>query len=547
VKHAFASFALVAAVFATTRAVGQSPLHERIDAAILAKANGTAPADICTDAEFVRRVYLDFSGSIPTAKQTREFLSDKSPGPGKRQRLIDALLAAPTYATRMENLFHVMLMERRGDDENWSAFLIDAFSNNRPWNEIAKEILDPISETEKRRGAAFFITKRLEKYGQNPTDFPGLTRDVGRLFLGLDLQCAECHDHLFIEDYKQIDFKGLFAAYGNTFIRRDVKFPAVGEKEMKAKLEFVSVFDPTQQSTGPRLPGGKEFAIQVSTVDPKKPKPKKAPPRPQFSALKLISESVTKDENKQFALNAVNRCWFVLLGRGIVHPLDLHHSANPASHPELLAMLADEFVKHKFDIKWLLREIALTDAYQRSSQIAGEKIPDAALFLVSAERHLTAEQLLQSVLVATHETRLITIPPKEAPKPASDAPEPKVDLNAAPVYSELKAKFLAAFANAAREPELQVNSTVKGALFWRNAVDVQRLLAKRPGNLTDRLLAVDNDKVVDELFINVLSRMPTAEETRLFEKFLASNKNRQIAISDAAWALLTGAEFFTNH
>jgi hypothetical protein len=535
---------LVAACLAFGQAAtAQVSLHQQIDAAILAKAAGQEPAALSTDSEFIRRVFLDLSGSIPSAKRTREFFADTKPD--KRLRLIDELLAADSYVARMENLFHVMLMERRGDNEDWSVFLRDSVKSNKPWDNIASEILDPISEEENRRGAAFFITKRLEKYGQNPTDFPGLTRDVGRLFLGLDLQCAECHDHLFIEDYKQVDFKGLFAAYGNTFIRRDVKFGAVGEKAMKAKLEFVSVFDPEQKSTGPRLPGGKEFVIPVSQTDVKKPKLKTPPPRPEFSPLKLIAASVTNSGNIQFAMNAVNRFWFSMMGRGIVHPLDLHHSANPASHPKLLKLLADEFVKHKFDIKWLLREIALSKTYQRSGQFEGAKIPDLSLFLVASERHLTAEQLLQSVLVASNETRLIDAPSKAADKTASE--DAAIDPNAVPVYSELKTKFLAAFASSAREPELEVNSTVKGALFWRNAIDVQRVLAKRPGNLTDQLIAMDNKKAIDELFMAILSRAASTEESQLFADFIAAEKDRETAMRDAAWALLTSAEFFTNH
>ena len=519
-------------------------LHQRIDSSIQAKAGDTPVAPQSSDAEFLRRVYLDFAATIPTAAQTRTFLADKSAS--KRQAVIDRLLAAPTYATRMEQQFHVMLMERRGDDAAWSKFLQDAFAQNRPWNVMAQQILNPKADDENLRGAAFFITKRLAKYGQNPTDFPGLTRDVGRLFLGLDLQCAECHDHLFIDDYKQVDFKGLFAAYGNTFIRRDVKFPAIGEKEMKAKLEFVSVFDPEQQATGPRLPGGVEFAIPVSTSTVKKPKPKTRPPRPEFSPVKLIAAGVTKPTNSQFAKNAVNRIWFSLIGRGFVEPLDLHHSANPPSHPVLLDLLTQEFVAHKFDVKWLLREIALSDTYQRSGGIQTAKLPNPESFLVAAQRPLTAEQLLQSVLVATGETRLISAPAKTEPESTGDDEvEPALDV--APDYAELKKKFVAAFANDAREPELAVNSTVKGALFWRNELDIQRLIFKRKGNLVDRLMALDDQKAVHEMFVRVLSREAKSDEAILFAQFLATQKDREVAIGDAVWALLTSAEFFTNH
>ena len=136
-----------------------------------------------------------------------------------------------------------MLMERLGDHDEWLSFLEQSIRDNKPWDQIVREILDPNADDEAIRGAAFFWTKRLENYGQNPVDYPALTRDVGRLFLGVDLQCAQCHDHLFIDDYKQADFQGLAAFTWHTFIRKDVQFPAVGEKVIEAPVEFASVFN----------------------------------------------------------------------------------------------------------------------------------------------------------------------------------------------------------------------------------------------------------------------------------------------------------------
>jgi hypothetical protein len=108
----------------------------------------------------------------------------------------------------MEELLNQMLMERCGEDPEWQKFLAWAADTNQPWDVISRAILDPDAESELARGAAYFITNRLTKIGQQETDFPGLTRDVGRMFMGVDLQCAQCHDHLFIDDYKQIDFQG---------------------------------------------------------------------------------------------------------------------------------------------------------------------------------------------------------------------------------------------------------------------------------------------------------------------------------------------------
>ena len=191
VLPAFAFFGLLSSL-----SFGEEALHQRIDKLVAAKFIG-APAARSDDAEFFRRVNLDLSGCIPTAEKTRQFLADTQPN--KRAVEIERLLAAPTYAARMANLFHVVLMERRGDNAEWSAYLQTCFEQNRPWDQMVREILHPAHGEEARRGAAYFYTRRLEKVGQNPTDYPGLTRDVGRLFLGVDLQCAECHDHLGLE------------------------------------------------------------------------------------------------------------------------------------------------------------------------------------------------------------------------------------------------------------------------------------------------------------------------------------------------------------
>ncbi len=527
-----------------------APLHERIDQFIAAQAENQPAADLTDDAEFLRRVWLDFAGRIPDPESVKSFTADASSN--KRDRVIDELLAADSWPDRMTDQFHIMLMERRGEDDGWNGWLKQSFTDGKPWDQLVREVLDPDGDTEATHGASFFMTKRLEKYGQNPTDYPGLVRDVGRLFLGMDLQCAECHDHLFIEDYKQVDFKGLFTVYQNAYIRGDVKFPAIGEKAMSAKLEFVSVFDPTQASTGPRVPGGREFEIpEPKPADPKQPKPKTPPPRPDWSALKVIADELTSRKNRQFARNAVNRVWFSLMGRGIVHPLDVHHSANPPSHPELLEALTDEFVDHNFDVKWLQKEIALSTAYQRSSRLPdGLEASPPESFLVGIERRLSAEQVMSSILAATGQKDMIPAETPEKSEGESDEVEsPESASNELPSLPEIRTAFLAALANDAREPEESVTSTVKGALFWRNSDIVQRLVDRRPGNVLDRLVVTDDvAALVDELFLTVLSRHPNQDEQATVTAFIASRPDeKELVTQDAMWALLTSVEFYVNH
>src|SRR5262249_35352892 len=296
------------------------PLHRQIDQLMLATAAGKPASSLAEDAEFLRRISLDLTGCIPSAAQTRSFLADKAAD--KRAKLIEQLLNGPDYAPHMADVFHVMLMERLGDHPEWSTWLRESFAKNKPWDQMSREILRADPGDTSNKGAAFFFAKRLEHYGENPVDYPGLTRDVGRLFLGKDLRCAQCHDHLFISDYKQEHFQGLFAFFRNTYLN-DGPSAIVGEKPTTQKLPFASVFKKVPHETGPRLPGGREMLVPVmkpgeefvKTPDPKT----KSPGVLRHSPLATLAEQLPTAANEDFVRNSVNRFWFILMGRGLVH------------------------------------------------------------------------------------------------------------------------------------------------------------------------------------------------------------------------------------
>lgn len=509
------------------------PFHQRIDQLIAAGFEGE-PAPRSSDAEFFRRVNLDLSGRIPSADESRAFLNDQSPR--KRRAVIERLLESPEYADRMANLFHVMLMERRGDNEDWTTFLRTSFAENKPWDQIVREILHPNREDETRRGSAYFYTRRLEKSGQQPTDFPGLTRDVGRLFLGVDLQCAECHDHLFIDDYKQQEFQGLFSVYQNVSIRRE-KFPAINEKTMTAKLEFVSVFDADAKgSTGPRIPFGKEFEIpEPPPVDPaaKKKRPDPNEP-PTFSALSVIADALPSPDNRLFRRNIANRIWFCMMGRGLVEPLDQFHSDNQATHAELLNVLADEFAAHDFDIKWMIRELALSETWQRSSRLpADRELPARETYQLGNQRRLTAEQLFWSTLQATGNLKRLIAENDAAPNEE---------------FKELQTGFVTAFAGEPKEPATDYTPAVKQALFLLNDSKVLNLLKSQPGNLIDRLMTLPEDQIAEELYLSIFCRLPEDTERETLNTYVQDNRTRkEEALSQIAWAMLTSIEFAVNH
>jgi hypothetical protein len=521
------------------------PLPQRVDELIAAKAEATqqllAPA--ADDAAFFRRAWLDFAGTIPTAAETRAFLADTAPD--KRAILVDHLVAGPKLAERMAEVFHIQLMERGGDDENWKRYLAESFRANKPWDQMVREIISPDFKDEHLRGAGYFITRRLEKEGQQDTDYPGLTRDAGRLFMGVDLQCCQCHKHLTVKDYKQADFNGLFAAFQNVKLNEpsgEYKTRWVNEGLMQKKFEFTSVLSGVKGETGPRVPLGTEVGIPVLPKDGEwlvPPASNNSPGIPKFSPLKELAARLASPENPFFARNIANRIWWQLMGRGLVEPLDLHHSDNPASHPELLDLLAKEVAAHHFDLKWLIRELALTRIYERASLIPGDmKNPPGNLFTVAMERPLSAEQLARAFLTATGEYERVIAGRGwegiEAKKYTS---------------ADFQKAFFGAFANAAKEPELTVNPSLKAALFLRNNELVLWSLQKRPGNLIDRVFAMtDPAQIADELYFSIVTRPPSEQEKAELAAYLTKHSaSRERTLGHYAWALLSSMEFFTNH
>ncbi len=537
---------LLAVLLAGAGAFAASPLHQQVDALIAAKAKAAkqplaAPAD---DAEFLRRAWFDFNGGIPSTEETKKFLADKSAD--KRAKLIAQLTAAPRFAEQLAEAFNIQLMERNGESDEWKRYLAESFRANKPWDQMAREILSPDFKDEKQRGAGFFITRRLDKVGQQDTDYPGLTRDAGRLFMGVDLQCCQCHKHLTVKDYKQVDFNGLFVTFQNTKLQSaggEYKTAWVQEALMTNKYEFVSVLSSVKGATGPRVPLG----VEVPLPDPAKDELWTVPPDkktraqgvPKFSPLKELAARLASPENPFFARNIANRIWWQLMGRGLVEPLDLQHSENPASHPELLDLLAKELTEHKFDLQWLIRELALTQTYQRASLLpAAAKLPPETLFAVAMERPLAAEQLARAFLAATGEQERVV-----AGK-GWDASDIKKH-----TQKDFEKAFFAAFANAAKEPELNVNPTLRAALFLRNNDLVLWSLQRRKGNLMDRVAALtDAAQVADELYLAIFSRAPVAEEKAELANYLTKHAaTREKALGHYALAMLSSMEFFTNH
>ncbi|MCA9177112.1 MAG: DUF1553 domain-containing protein [Planctomycetales bacterium] len=526
------SLALAALVLFPLSVSGEPPLHQQIDALVEA-GPGAKQAD---DLEFLRRVTWDFAGRVPTLPEIDAF--ESTAAAKRREAAVDRLLDSADFVSHFAEQLDVMLMERRGSDDTWRSFLRGAVADRISWEALSRHIINPRAEDERRRGAAGFIVKRLERYGQNPSDMPGLVRDVGRMFLGVDVQCAQCHDHLFVDDYKQRDYQGLFAFLGQAEIRRDTTFPAVSQKLLTGKVEFASVFVGEQMQTGPRIPGGAELAIPAfprgeEYLEPPDRKTR-FPGVPKFQPLAQLADQLTARETDAFARNFANRMWWLLMGRGLVHPLDLHHSDNPPSHPELLALLAEQSRRHEFDIRWLLRELALTNVYQRSGRSDGTAGMQESAYQVAIERPLTAEQLCRGVTTAL-ELRERTLPPCESP-----------DEELWPTDSSLLNEFRQAFANPPMDPEVDYRPSVKAALFMMNSDALHKSLKASP--VIAELAKQDEvEPLTEQAYLRVLSRRPTAAERDEAREFLSGFAHRREGVVDLVWALLSSTEFLVNH
>lgn len=523
-------------------ALSAEPFHVRIDKRVTDGFGDAKPnaAPRASDEEFCRRIYLDLTGTIPTVAELNEFLGDSTKD--KREKLIDKLLASPGYARRMAWHFDVMLMERGHDAKvtraAWETYLQSVFAENKPYDAFVREMLSSDGSDPKTRPAAkFFLERGMEPHL--------VTKDIGRIFLGRNLQCAQCHNHPAIDDYKQADYYGIQAFVNRSFLFPNAGVPtAVIAERAEGDLNFMSVFDKTKKlhNAAPHMPGGKQID-EPKTEKGKEYKVKptaNVKPEPTHSRRALLAAAITSDENKAFARNAVNRLWAMMMGRGIIHPLDMDHGSNPPSHPELLDELTNEFVKHKYDIKWLLREIALSDAYQRSSETpANLEAPPSDRYLVAILKPLSPEQFAYAAMQATGHT--------DAERAALGAKgtEAQLDARLAPRLAPFRSAMSHGGTNATADT---FSATLDQTLFLKYGNAVRGLLPPRAGNLADRLGKITNpDAVADELFAAVLSRRPTADERKDVADALKNTNDRQKAINELVWALVASAEFRFNH
>ena len=517
------------------------PLREVIDNEVRAawQREKLTPAVPASDAEFLRRVSLDIVGVIPTHEETVAFLSDSSLD--KRRQLVDRLLDDPRYARHMAELWDVLLFTRnppgseadkRDGLQNW---LRQRFAENAPYDKLVRELLKAEGNSIEQGPPLYFV-----QYRQRPED---MTEAVTQTFLGVQLQCARCHNHPF-EPWTQQDFYGMAAFLARLQIvsagkaDNQTKF-IVAEKSTGDILFTGSVKDSKPGQKGD--PVAPKFLIGDPLVEPPLPEgfkevakfeENKPPTPPVFSRKDQLAEWITRADNPYFARATANRLWSQFLGRGLVHPVDNLSDANKPSHPELLATLARELVEHQFDLKWFIRELCNSQTYQLSS--AGpEPDPLPRWFQQARVRPLSAEELIDSWRVATgFETSL---------KPDAKKKDGR--------FSPIDGGYMIRFFGQPNTGTGDFQGGLHEHLFLSNG-PVSQLIVISPGSLSDLIVkstAPWNERL-DRLFLSLLNRPPTdAERQKFSEFFSADEKMNPDRLRDAIWALMTCSEFRFNH
>ena len=511
------------------------PVEEVIDHYIDAKLQqqNVMPAAVVDDATFIRRVTLDLAGRIPLAAELQAFL--QSGETDKRKQLVDRLLASPDFAYQQRNELNTLLMPTR-DEGDWKKWLLKACQENRPWDQIFRQLMLSRDDNADDKPALAFLKARAR-------DVDDLTNDTSKLFFGVSINCAKCHDHPLVLDWTQDHYFGMASFFNRTYLtkknflaERDegaLKFKTTEGVDKDAKLMFLTnavIEEPAVQLS--------EDEKKARQTKEKEDNDRETPPAPPaFSRRAQIVEVALKpDPNGFFPRSIVNRHWARLLGHGLVHPVDQMHSANPASHPDLLTWLARDLETHGYDLKRLVRGIALSHAYARSSRWEQSERPAPELFAVATVRPLSPMQYSLSLTIAASNPEQLA----QATAKPEDWTNRRRDLE----------NHANGFSHQLETPGDNFQVSVSEALLFSNGTHVQNEYLRDGGDrLVGKLKATtDRDQLIQAAFQSVLSRSAETDEAEAIRQFLSAREDRQVpAIQQLLWTMLTGGEFRFNY
>jgi hypothetical protein len=484
------------------------------------------PAALADDAAFLRRAALDIAGKPPVVSEARKFLGD--PSPEKRAQAIEKLLESPGYVNNFTQIWLDLLIPEAKQDFNARYFTMGMhrwlrkhFAANTPYDKMVRELISmPIGSG--NNGNQFDFQAAYEGTGPvSPLNFyfakkakpEDLAASVGRLFLGVRLECAQCHDHPFGK-WKREEFwsqAAFFAGIRSPNNNADFFFGPVNEVSDRRELAIPNT----------------DRVAQARFLDGKTPRWKF-----KVTARTTLADWMTAKDNPFFARAIVNRMWAHFFGVGLVEPIDDLVDDNVPSHPEVLELLAKEFVEHDFDLKFLIRAITLSRAYQLSS--AGEgPAPEPRLFARMAVKGLTAEQLFETLCVVTGHKDPVPMQQRLFQ------------------FGSEREQFLGRFTD--QEKRTEYHTSIPQALTMMN----NKLITDATDpNKSLTLAAVvaspfmKNEGKIEALFLAALSRKPKPAEASKFLEYVekgGATGNQKKALADVFWALLNSTEFRFNH
>ncbi len=472
------------------------------------------PSPLSRDSQFIRRVYLDAIGTLPTPSEVAAFLADRRAD--KRDRLIDVLLERPEYASfwavKWGDLFMMAPLYVHDNSPYSHEYFRRNFASDKPYNQVAREMITGLG-TWAEVGPNNFYTRENRRSHEEYATF------VTQTFLGVSLECARCHNHPK-EKWTRDDFLGLAAFFSQVKIKETVGYrPFEGLVTLDYPAEFRH--PQTLQIVRPRLLGGTEPMI-----------------RPMVDRREILADWVTSADNPYFARATVNRVWRQLMGRGLVEPVDDFRDTNPPSNPELLNRLAAFFIDGNYRMKPLIAAILKSSAYQLAAATNDSNATDAVNYSHYYMRRLTAEQLLDAISDVTG------VPEKFRGfywgKRAIDLPDSGV-----PSY------FLDTFDRPIRDTakcERNTTVSVAQAMHFMAGETIQAKLSNPEGRLhkLSRRGIADSD-IIREFYLCALSREPDDHELQMAKEFVARKATREEGLRGFAWALLNSKEFLFNH
>jgi mono/diheme cytochrome c family protein len=490
---------------------------------------------VCDDRAFVRRIYLDLAGRIPTRSEMDAFVSSNESQ--KRTLLVDRLLNGSEYPAHMAEVLDVVLMERKGQRaeaerkaRGWFTYLEKSVASNRPWNQVVSDLIIARPKSPEQKGAVCFLYEKKNNHQL-------MAEGIAPVAFGVSVSCAQCHNDPLAHEIKQQNYWGLVAAF-NRSVNADTNMgPGVSEAAVGGFVNFVNLRKESQpaiitllneKTIAEKRPaeGAKEEDSDANyIVKPSKDRKKPTIAAvPKFSRRAALAEAITTN-NPLLARAFVNRMWGLFMGRGIVSPVDQMDSKHPPSHPELLAYLAEDFAKSGYDVKRLIRTIVLSRTYQLDSKFNGPTPPAQELFAYGLEKPLPAEVLYRSLLTATGDGSPVL---------------------SAPATDLLRQRLIATFPGMF---EVEYNATLQQAMFLTNNSMLDALLKPEGENLTARLERIDGSAAkVREAFMDVLGRSPDEEELAKTKAYLDARSERpETAMKQLVWVLIADPEFLLNH